>query len=220
MLRFFQILQIGFFTIPILGLILLGFLILIKPIFILHRRYNLLAFVPLLLANLLALIEKFTISGGKLALNWQLVLVVAVDLSLIIGGVWLLRGWQIYGLSQVEAANTLKRWFDERGWTIITENTEKSTWWGTLHQANKGQATRGDEALTFWLTRQGNQVQLQGENRKAQHYLHQTLSSLQHVEKPDQTRGHLAGVLYIILGIVLAVLVWIYFFEPRLILIE
>lgn len=220
MLQRLQILQIGLFAIPVLVLITIGVLILIKPVLIFHRRYYLLAFVPLLLANPLALIEDLTFSGGTPFLDWRLGFVLAVDLGLIIAGYWLLRGWQVYGLSRAEATLALKDWFDEHGWEMNFETTEKTTWWGNNRRGRRLRATRDDEALSFWLIRQGNEIQLHGETLKAEKCLRQVLPSLGHVEKAYQYQEHLTGVLYIILGIVLAVMMWIFFFEPRLILIE
>jgi hypothetical protein len=220
LLQSLQILQIGLFAIPVLGLVTIGLLILIKPILILHRRYFLILFIPLLLANPLALLEETLLPGENTTLDWRLWIVLAVDLGLILAGYWLLGGWQIYGLSEAGATDAIKSWFNEHGWAIDAEVSARTTWWSNKRQARRFQAERENETLIFWLTIQGNEIQLQGENRKTQKYLRQMLANLQHAEKVFQIQEHMAGVLYIILGIVLAVLVWIFFFEPRLILIE
>ena len=71
-----------------LGFLILGLLILLKPVLILHRRIFLLIFLPLLLANPLALLEEFSLPGEIPSLDWRLVLVLVFDLGLIVAAYW------------------------------------------------------------------------------------------------------------------------------------
>lgn len=220
MLQILQILQISLFSLPVLGLVLLGLLILIKPILIFHRRVYLLMFLPLLLANPLALIEENTLPAETLALDWRFWLVLVLDLVLIAAAVRLLDGWLAYGLTEKEAADTLAAWFLAQSWEVSLNPGVKTTWWGGKRQAQHLQASRGDRRLRFWLLSQGSEVRLQGETQESNKYLKKALPAMRRVERPYDLQDHLPGTLYIVLAVVMIVLGWIYFFEPRLILIE
>ncbi len=220
MLQLLQILQISLFGMTVLGLFIFGLLILIKPVLILHRRWFLMIFLPLLLANPLALIEEIITPGETLPLNWRLGLVLLVDLGLILAGYWLLRGWQVFGLTEEETTVALKRWLDANGWTYNLQIAERTTWWGGKHRARQFQIQQENQALTFWVTGQDVEVRLQGGSRSADKILRQALPALKSIEKNYHIQDHMAGILFLIMALVLAVLGWIFFFEPRLILIE
>ena len=220
MLETLQILQISFFAVTVLGLFILGLLILVKSVLIFRRRLFLLIFLPLLLANPLALFEEFALIQGTPSPDWRLWLTLMVDLGLIAAGVWLLSGWLVYGLSEEEAADVFQAWFEAQGWELNHQPHIRNTWWGGSHQAQRFQASRDDQNLTFWLLSQGSEVRLQGETREAKIILREALPALRQVDRPYHFQEHLTGILYIVLAVVLAVLGWIFFFEPRLILIE
>lgn len=220
MLQFLQTLQISLFAISILGLLIMGLLILIKPVFICHRRWLLLVFVPLLLANPLSLIEELALTGEMPSINWRLLLVMVVDLGLIIAGYWIFSGWFVHGLTIVETEIALKDWFKNHGWSLNSRSAEKSSFWGGKRQAKRLEMIKERQSFSIWLTAQGSEIRLEGENGDAKKQLRQALPILNQVERPYHFQEHLAGALYLVLGIVIAVLGWIFFFEPRLILID
>lgn len=215
-----QILQIGFFALPVLGLLLLGVLMMIKPVLIFHRRLFLLILIPFLLANPLALIETYILPEDTPSPDWRLWLVLVVDILLVAVGYRLLSGWLVYGLSEEKIETTLQDRFEAQGWEFRSSSRTRSTWWGGKRPARYLEASRGDHALTFWLLSQGSEIRLEGTTQEADIHLHKALPTLRRVEKPDQSQEHLTGLLFIVLAVVLAVLAWIFFFEPRLILIE
>ena len=220
MLETLQILQISFFAATVLGLFILGLLILIKPVLIFHRRLFLLIFLPLLLANPLALIEEYALIEGTPSPDWRLWLTLVVDLGLIAAGVWLLSGWLVYGLSEEEAADAIQAWCTAQGWELNHQPDTRNTWWGGSRQARRFQASKDDQNLVFWRLSEGSEIRLQGESREAKIFLRQALPALRQGDQPYQLQKHLTGILYIVLSVILAVLGWIFFFEPRLILIE
>ena len=220
MLETLQILQISFFAVTVLGLFILGLLILARPVLIFRRRWFLLIFLPLLLANPLALVEEYALLESSPSTSWRLWLTLVVDLGLIAAGLWLLSGWLVYGLSEQEAANTFQIWCEARGWELNRQPDIRTTWWGGSRQAQRFQASKNDQTHVFWLLSQGGEVRLEGETREANFFLRKALPALNQVNRPYQLQEHLTGILYIVLAIVLAVLGWIFFFEPRLILIE
>lgn len=220
LLQTLQMLQISLFAVPVLGLFILGLLILTKPVLIFHRRVLLLALLPLLLANPLALIEEYTVPEVRPALDWRLGLALAADLGLIIAGRWLFRGWLIYGLSEENIRETLKNWFIKHGWEPDFQPGTRNTWWGGKRQAQRLQISEDGQTFTFWLLGQGSEVRLEGETREVEKHLRQALPGLNQIETTYDFEEHLTGVLYLVLAIILAVMGWIFFFEPRLILIE
>ena len=220
LLQTLQIIQISLFTVPVLGLFILGLLILVKPVFIFHRRVLLLALLPLLLANPLALIEEYAVPEVRPALDWRLGLALAADLGLIIAGHWLFRGWLVYGLSEEKIRETLNHWFLEHGWEVDFQLGTRNTLWGGTRQAQRMQISKDGQTFTFWLLAQGNEIRLEGETREAEKHLRKALPGLSQVETTYHFQDHLTGVLYLILAVVLAVMGWIFFFEPRLILLE
>jgi len=219
-LQILQILQISLFILPVLGLFILGLLILIQPVFIFHRRLYLLIFLPLLLANPLALIEEYVLPEATPSLDWRLWLVLVVDFGLVAAGYLLLSGCLAYGLSEEGVENSLQSWFEAQGWEFRASTGTRSTWWGGQQTARHLQASSGNQSLTLWLLSQGGEVRIQGETHEDQKFIHKALPTLRQVEKPYHFQDHLTGLLYIVLAVVLAVLSWIFFFEPRLFLID
>jgi hypothetical protein len=220
MLQFLQILQISLFILTVLGLILLGLLILIKPVLIFHRRLYILVFLPLLLANLLALFEGCALLEETPSLDWRLWLVLAFDLGLLAAGFGLLKGWLVYGLTEDAAADALQAWFTAQNWEVNPHPGVRNTWWGGKRQALCIQVEGEDQTDLFWVLSQGSEVRLQGETRQSEKRLAKALPALRRIERPYHLQDHLSGVLYIVLAVVLVVLGWIFFFEPRLILIN
>ena len=220
MLETLQILQISFFAVTILGLFILGLLILARPVFFFHRRWFLLIFLPLLLANPLALVEEYALLESAPAPSWRLCVTLAIDLGLIAAGLWLLSGWLVYGLSEKETANAFQAWCEAQGWELTHQPDIRNTWWGGSRQAQLFQVSKKDQTHVFWLLSQGSEVRLEGETPEANFFLRKALPALNQTNRPYQFQEHLTGILYIVLAIVLTVLGWIFFFEPRLILIE
>jgi len=220
LLELLQVLQISLFAVSVLGLLILGLSILFKTVLILPRRLFLLIFLPLLLATPLARIEGYATPGETPALDWRLGLVLVVDLGLIITGYWVLNGWLVYGLSEMETDQALKDWFSTQGWSYDSRLAERSTLWGGNRQAKRLEIHREGQTFSFWLLAQGSEVRLEGEPGEARKILRQAVHTLARVERAYHFQDHTAGILYIVLAIVLAVLGWIFFFEPRLILID
>ena len=220
MLPFMQIVQISLFAACILGVFTLGLLILVKPILILPRRWFLVIFVPLLAANPLALLEELILPGSSASVDWRLWIILAVDLVFAAAAFVIFRGWQVYGLSKQEIEGALGTWCTQQTWQFEAHDAEKKTLWGGSRTATCIHITRESQVFTLWIIDQGSETRLEVETPHARRFLRSILPDLQRVGKPYHLQDHLSGILYIILAVVLAVMAWIFFFEPRLILIE
>jgi len=220
LLQLLQTLPIIFFTISIVGWLFLGLLILVNSVLVLHRRVFLLIFLPILAANPLALFEELALPSQNASPNWRLWAVLAVDLALAVAGYWLLTGWQIYGLSEGETEGALKTWCDEQGWEVDSQLAERKTLWGGNRMGIRLTVLCKGQTLVLWLLGGANETRIEGETPKARECIRQMLPALRRPEKPYRLKEHLTGALYIVLAVVLAVLAWIFFFEPRLVLID
>jgi len=220
LLQLLQTLQISFFALSVLGFLILGLLVLLKPVLILHRRVFLLIFLPLLLANPLAVLEEFALPGENAILDWRLVLVLVFDLALIVVAYWFFQGWVVFGLSTNEVEAALQDWFESREWSFDAQTAERTTFWGGKRNARRLEASQENQVHVFWLLRQGSEIRLEGENDEAKKILRRSMPVLRHVQKPYHFQDHIPGILYLVLAVVLAVLSWIFFFEPRLILLD
>ena len=220
MLQLLQTLQIILFTISIVGWFILGLLILVNSVLVLHRRMFLLIFLPILAANPLALFEELALPAENASLDWRVWAILVVDLALAVAGYWLLTGWEVYGLSERETEGALKTWCEALGWELDSQSAERKTLWGGNSMGIRLTLLRKGQPLVLWLLGGANETRIEGETPKARECIRQMLPALRRVEKPYRVKEHLTGALYIVLAVVLAVLAWIFFFEPRLILID
>jgi hypothetical protein len=210
-----QILQVILFSIPTLTLLGMGIVILSHSVSIIDRRIYLSIFIPLLLANTLALFE-----GAGIRLYWRTWLILGADLVLILGIVWFSHGFQVYGLTAEMAVIVMENTFRQQGYTVYTEATEKHDLWGRTRAAYLLTAQKTGEAHLFWIISRFNEVSIRAKKRTDTGHLHKALPALRQQKVPYDFKAHAIGVLYIVLALVFAVLTWIFFFEPRLILIE
>jgi hypothetical protein len=176
--------------------------------------------MALLAANPLSLLEELAVPDTNATLDWRVWVILVADLVLAAAGILLLKGWLIYGRSEQETEQMLKAWCEKQGWLCDSQSTPRKTLWGGNRVATCVQITRESQVLTLWLIGQGDETRLEGETPAARALLRTILPELGRVEKPYLLQDHLTGVLYIVLAIILAVLAWIFFFEPRLILID
>lgn len=214
-MQILQILQVTMFTLSALSLLGIGLLILSRTVSIVDRRIYLLVFIPLLLANTLALFE-----GNGVPLNWRTWLILGADLVLIVGAIWLSRGFQVYGLNAEMAVDIVTETLRQQGYTVETKSAEKRDLWGRTRDACVLTAQKLNEEISLWIITRFNEVSIRTQQRSHTKYLRAALTALRQQEVPYDFKAHAVGVLYIILAVVFAVLTWIFFFEPRLILIE
>jgi hypothetical protein len=215
MIETLQILQVILFSIPPIALLVVGIMILSRSVSIIDQRIFLAAFIPLLLANTLAILE-----GDGLRLDWRAWLILAADLVLITGAVWVLRGYQVYGLKAETVETVVTETLQQQGFTIETHPEEKRDLWGRTREACLLTAENGDGQHQVWITARFNEVFIRAEHRTSGKILRSILPALQNETVPYEFKSHAVGILYIILAIVFALLTWIFFFEPRFILIE
>ena len=71
----------------------------------------------------------------------------------------------------------------------------------------------------IWVIERFYEVVLRASSQQGVCLVRQLLPELRQVEQPYDFRRHAVGILYMLLGVVLAVFGWIFFFEPRLILV-
>jgi hypothetical protein len=215
MLQTLQILQVILFSIPVLALLAIGILILSRSVNIIDQRIFLVVFIPLLLANTLAILE-----GDGLRLDWRAWLILIADLVLITGAVWLLHGFQVYGLKAERVETVLAETFRQQGFTVNTSSTEKRDLWGKTREACLLTVENGDMRHQVSITARFNEVFIRAEQRSSGMILRPALPALKLEIVPYEFKAHSVGILYIILALVFALLTWIFFFEPRFILIE
>jgi hypothetical protein len=215
MIQTLQILQVILFSIPVITLLVIGILILARSVSIIDQRIFLIVFIPLLLANTLAIME-----GDGLRLDWRAWLILIADLVLITGGLWLLHGVQVYGLKAETVETVLAETFRQQGFTVRTSHTEKRDLWGRTREACLLTVKNADERHQVWITARFNEVFIRAEHRSSRKILRPALPALQGEKVPYEFKAHVVGILYIILALVFALLTWIFFFEPRFILIE
>jgi len=215
-----QTLQLILFLFPILSLFVIGGLILIKPVCLIHRRWFLAVFLPLLIANLIAIFENYLVNDGIAVIDWRSWLILAADLALILGIMWAFRGWLVYGLDGDTVQDLLVSYLQSHGLDYEIDSGEISTILGrysdarliTMHWMGK------DEVI--WITERFNEVSIRTGTPRGACILKGALSKIRHTETTYAFKRHATGILYIVLASVFAVLTWIFFFEPRILLIE
>lgn len=214
-----QIIQLVLFILPILALFGMGGVILLKSVSIINRRWFLLIFLPLLFANPLAILEN-TLAEPSKAADWRLWTILMADLAL---GVWILhsfRGFMVYGVDAAETVQLLKGQFQDQGFEVHLGIGKKRLLWGKTWDAKVLTLDLQGLKKEIWVIERFQEVLVSTDSKFGLTHLKQILPALRRVERPYGFKSHAIGVLYLVLGVVLAVLSWIFFFEPRLILIE
>ncbi len=214
-----QIIQLVLFILPILTLFGMGGVILLKSVTIINRRWFLLIFLPLLFANPLAILEN-TLANPSRTVDWRLWLILTADLAL---AVWLLlsfRGFMVYGLDSNETVELLKDLFQGQGLEVHLQAGKKRLLWGKTWDAKALTIDSQGQKKDIWIIERFHEVLVHTDSKVGLTRLKEILPSLRKIERPYAFKSHAMGVLYLVLGVVLAVLSWIFFFEPRLILIE
>ncbi len=210
-----QILQVVLFSIPILTLLGIGMIILFRTVSIIDRRIFMVVFIPLIIANTLALIE-----GDGIFNHWRTWLILGADLVLIIGSLWFSHGFQVYGLEPEAVIDILSETLRQQGYTVETMAAQKRDLWGRTRDACILTAQKADNKYPIWIVTRFNEVSIRTQQRRDSGMLHPIIPVLYQQKVPYDFKDHAAGLLYIVLAVVVAFLSWLFFFEPRLILIE
>ena len=212
-----QTAQLILFAIPVVALAGVGLAILLKPVVVLRRRWMLLVLLPLLLANTLAVWE----SGDDVAANGWFWLVAAVDLGLSVAMALALRGYEVYGLDQAELEAGLCDGLEALGlFSWQAEVMEKRLFWETVPDAMRVTSQMAAGPAVFWVIPHSGNFQLLGETWVDRLLLEPVGEALGKASAAYVFKRHAIGVLYLVLALVFAVFSWIFFFEPRLILID
>ena len=192
-------------------------MILVKPVCIINRRWYLVVIAPLLLANPLVILENTLRSEGAISLGWRFWVVLVVDILLLVGITWWFRGYLVYGLSASEVEDVLKHEFEERGLEVQKNIGVKSSLMGGSGDAHVLTVTAQGTSADIWISERYKEVLLQVDTKRGYQILKCELSSLRETDLPYQIKAHLMGILFIIFAFVVAVMLWIFFFEPKLI---
>lgn len=208
------------FIIPGVVLITMGVVILAKPVSVIDRRWYWAVFLPLLLANPLALIENSPIWPGIGPVNWRVWLILAADIFLVVWIILAFRGYMIFGVNVGEVHSTLKDALESMGCEVKIRTGEKRALWGRAWEAQILDVSRSGQSAEIWMTERFNEVVVHADQRSDRPLLKTVLPSLRQLEKPYFFKDHAMGILFIVLAVVFAVVGWIFFFEPRLIFIE
>ncbi len=214
-----QILQLILFSIPILALLGIGGKILKKTVSIINRRWFLCVFLPLLLANPLIILESYSIEDSLIPADWRLWLILITDLALIVGITWVFRGFMVIGLNQSEVKNIIFCGLQDRGHKVKSHTGKKQVLLGRVWNALILTISTNGHQEDIWITEGFNEVLIRVDSSAGLGILKHVLPALRTEEKPSNFKARTLGFLYIVLAVVFAVLSWILFFEPRLIVI-
>lgn len=215
-----QVLQLILFIIPGVVLVTMGVVILAKSVSVINRRWYWAVFLPLLLANPLALIENSPIWPGIGPVNWRVWLILAADIFLVVWIILTFRGYMVFGVNVGETQSTLKETLESMGYEVKIRTGEKRVLWGRAWEAHIMDVSRSGQSVEIWMTERFNEMVVRAETTSGRRLLQAALPSLRQLEKPYLFKDHVMGILFIVLAVVFAVLGWIFFFEPRLIFIE
>ena len=210
-----QILQVALFSISVLTLLGIGVVILARAVSIIDRRIFVVVVIPLLLANTLTFFN-----GDGFFLNWRTWLILGADLVLIIAVLLFSHGFQVYGLDAETVAKVTSEIYLQQGYSVETNVAQKRDLWGRTRDAYLLTIQKGDSKYQVWIVKRFNEVSIRTQQRRDSGILHPVVTALQQQKVSYEFKDHAAGLLYIVLAVVLAVLSWIFFFEPRLILVE
>ena len=220
MVQNLQILQLVLFSIPILYLLTLGLLILFKPVTIMDRRWMLLVFIPILVDNLLAIFGNETLSLAEILRDGYFWLILGVDLALGIGFALTLRGYVVYGLTPEQVEQALIQAMKDAGCPVDVAQGEWQSYWGRASEGRVITWETAGQSRSCTVTSRPSEVMIRAKSRHDLRQLEAFIRETRKIKGPYEFSQHAGGVLYLVLAVVLAVFGWIYFFEPRLILIE
>ena len=192
-------------------------MILVRPICIINRRWYLAVIAPLLLANPLVILENTLRSEGASSVGWRFWMVLVVDILLLVGITWQFRGYLVYGLSALESEDLLTQAFTKKGLEVQKNIGVKSSLLGWAGDAVVLTLTQEGQPVDIWISERYREVLLQADTKNSYHLLKSTLSPLREKDQPYRIHAHIMGILFIIFAFVLAVMLWIFFFEPKLI---
>lgn len=218
-LEVLQILQVALFTIPILYLLVLGLVILLRPVAVLNRRWLLLVFLPLLVANPLAFAEADLRNDVTVVSDWAFWVLVGVDLLLAGGGLWLFRGYSVYGLGEAQVRDGLVEALRAAGRTVAVSQGEQKTLLSKPQNVTTLTVTQGEAAGTLWLTARAGEVVVHTRSRVMMKQLRPALASVGKNQREGGSPNRALGMLYLVVAVVFAVLTWIFFFEPRILVL-
>ncbi|HCU57780.1 MAG TPA: hypothetical protein DF984_06100 [Anaerolineaceae bacterium] len=213
-------LQLVLFLVPILYLLVLGLLILFKPVTILDRRWMLLAFFPILLDNLLAIFGNETLSLAEILRDGYFWLILGADLAIGIGITLTMRGYAVYGLTPEQVELALVQAMTDAGYVAGAAQGEWKSNWGRASEAVIITWETKGQSRSCAITSRTGEVMVRTKARSDLKQLPAFIGKIRNVKNPYEFSQHAVGVLYLVMAFVLAVFGWIYFFEPRLILIE
>lgn len=211
------VIQVGLFAFSALVLFVIGFIILLKPVVILHQRWLILVILPLLLANSLSLFLNISEGMALQPSDWRFWLVIAADIAIIVYLVRNLRSYEVHGLRAIRAADLLEQSWQSAGSPVRRERQELSNWWGNSRTVDLLQI---DESHSVSVSDYLNEALIRANNRETGQMLRSQFAELRAGKEARSPRLRPMGILYLVVSTVFAVLVWILFFEPRLILIE
>lgn len=220
MTNILQIIQVILFCSPVLTLIAMGLVILTKPVSVLDRRLLIMVFIPLLLANVLALLEDSLSNGNPLGSTWRFWLTLVVDLSLCLTVCVAFRGLIIHGMSAAQVEAALAAVFRQKEDVVTAQVVKKRTFLGGEQDVRRLDLKRSGQHKPLFIIDKVNEVLVRGISRRTAIDLSKALSEMESRDEATQAKSRRIGVLYLVMALIFAVSVWILFFEPRLVLIE
>lgn len=210
-----QILQLSLFGVSILVLLALGAVILLNPVSVINRRWYLAVFLPLLLASPAAFFSEDTVSS-----DWRTWLVAVAGVAVVVVLVVVLRGYLVYGLGVDAVESALMRFIQADGGSVKSSSAERHSFWGSGRPARVLSIVQKSQQGFIWLTSRFNEVLIQADSAEATALLRQALPALRQVDQDESDFSSRAtGILYCVVALVFAVMSWIFFFEPRLVLL-
>ncbi len=220
MSQILQIVQVILFCMPVLTLLILGVVIWMKTVSVVNRRWYLAILVPLLLANLLAVWVDVPSNGSSVGGSWQFWLTLAVDSILSGLTIFSSRGALVYGVSAAQIEKALTQAFREKGAKISFRSGERRALLRGKQEARILDIHTTEQFKQIIILERFNEVLLQGVSRAAMADLRNRLPDQDYPDEIYNLEYRWAGALYIVLAVIFAVSVWVFFFEPRLIMIE
>jgi hypothetical protein len=174
----------------------------------------------LLLANPLAILENNFTQPQFLWGDWQFWIVIIADLAFLVFAILLFRGYQIIGLDASEVMSVIKNSLIDSSDEVDLSVGERRLLWTTYPNALVLTSKQPDCVMELWAVERQSEVLLHSHSAQGREQIRKIIPLLRAVEKPYDFKVHAVGVLYIVLAVVMAVLGWIFFFEPRLILVD
>ena len=215
-----KIFQVILFSIPVLALLVTGLIILLRPIAVLNRKWLLLFFLPLILANIAAIFTNESIGFQMLVTDWQFWLILCVDLAMAVVGAVTIRGYAVYGLTPEQVEQVLLQAMTDAGYPATAARGHWKSNWGRASEAIIVTWEAGGGSRSCAITSRLGEVIIHTQSRSDLKPLSAFIGDLRHRTNEYEFSQHAVGVLYLVMAVILAVFGWIYFFEPRLVLIE